>query len=175
MFPPLPPWEGMHPLLIHLPIGLALVAPLPALLALVMPSRRHAFLSITLAVVLIATVGALVAVLSGEAAEESVEDRGLETPAVHHTLEEHEEHAETVRTALLILSFVTAGVVIGGRKGKLAGAPGAIASAVLLLGTLAVILLVAQTAHYGGELVHYHGIRAPLGPSVDAPADHDDD
>ncbi|HMB70185.1 MAG TPA: hypothetical protein VKU85_12770, partial [bacterium] len=135
--PTLPPWEGMHPLLVHLPIGLLTVAPIPALLALLMPARRVAFVLLTFFVLLLGTAGVLGAVMSGEAAEESVEERGLHTAAVHETLEEHEELAETTRTVYLILTLVAGGLAIGGRKGKLVGAVGVGAAAVLLVGTLA--------------------------------------
>jgi hypothetical protein len=165
--PPLPPWEGAHPLLVHLPIGLLAVAPLPALLALLMPARRVLLVFLTFFVLLLGTAGVLGAVLSGEAAEESVERRGLETAAVHDTLEEHEELAETTRIVYVVLTLVAGGIAIGGRKGKLAGAAGTGAGAVLLAGTLGGLAVLANTADHGGQLVHRHGIHAPLAP-VDA-------
>ena len=117
--PPLPPWEGAHPLLVHLPIGLLAAAPLPALLALLMPARRVLLVFLTFFVLLLGTAGVLGAVLSGEAAEESVERRGLETAAVHDTLEEHEELAETTRIVYLVLTLVAGGIAIGPCRGSL--------------------------------------------------------
>jgi hypothetical protein len=153
----------MHPLLVHLPIGLLTAAPLPALLALILPARRAPLVLLTFFVLLVGTAGVLGALMSGEAAEESLERRGLETAAVHDTLEEHEELAETTRIVYLVLTLVAGGIAVGGRKGKLAGAVGAGASAVLLAGTLGCLVILANTAHHGGQLVHGHGIHAPLG------------
>jgi uncharacterized membrane protein len=165
MLPPLPPWEGMHPLLVHLPIGLLFTAPLPALLGLILPGRRRLFAALTFAVTLLGTAGVMGAVLSGEAAEEWVDRQGLETPAVHETLEEHEELAETSRTTFLVLTFLFAGVVIAHGKGKLSGAGAVLAQMVLVAGTIAGAVLLANTAHQGGQLVHRHGIQAPTAAS----------
>jgi uncharacterized membrane protein len=165
----------MHPLLVHLPIGLLTVAPLPALLALLMPARRALFVPLTFFVLLLGTAGVLGAVMSGEAAEDSVEARGLETAAVHDTLEEHEELAETTRIVYVILTLIAGGIAVGGRKGKLAGAAGAGAAVVLLAGTLGGLAVLANTADHGGQLVHRHGIHAPLAPAADAPAGGDRD
>lgn len=183
--PTLPPWEGMHPLIVHLPIGLLTVAPLPALLAVLMSSRRTMFLYLTFFVVLLGMAGTVVATMSGEAAEESMRRRGLDTAAVHSTLEEHAELGETTRNTYLVLTFVFGGIAIGARKGKLSGVGGTAASLVFLAGTVGGLLLIANTADHGGRLVHRFGIHAPLGPVAaghghgDAAgpgaADHDDD
>jgi uncharacterized membrane protein len=158
----------MHPLLVHLPIGLLFTAPLPALLGLFFPGRRALFAALTFAVTLLGTAGVMAAVLSGEAAEGWVDRQGLETAAVHDTLEEHEELAETSRTLFLVLTFLFAGVVIAHGKGKLSGAGGAVAQLVLVAGTLAGAVLLANTAHHGGQLVHRHGIQAPTAAVSDA-------
>ena len=173
--PPLPPWEGAHPLLVHLPIGLLSVAPLPALLALLMPARRAPLAFLTFCVLMLGTAGVLAAAMSGEAAEESVEARGLHTAAVHETLEEHEELAETTRIVYVVLTLIAGGIAVGGRKGKLAGATGAGAAVVLLAGTLGAMTVLANTAHHGAELVHRFGIHAPLGPAAGGAVagDHD--
>jgi uncharacterized membrane protein len=171
MLPPLPPWEGMHPLVVHLPIGLLFLAPLPALIGLFVPGRRHLFAALTFAVTLLGTVAAVVAVLTGEAADEWAESQGLVTPAIHQALEQHEELAETTRTVGLVLTFLFAGIVIAHGKGKLSGAGSTVAHVVLLAGTVTGLILIANTAHLGGQLVHRHGVHAPTaGATAGMPA-----
>lgn len=164
MLPPVPPWEGIHPLLVHFPVALLVLAPLPALAALLVPGRRVLLTAVAFAVVALGALGAVLAAASGEAADESVQARGLETPAVHETLEEHEELAETTRTAAIVLMLAFGGSLIAFRKGKTTGGAAAGIGLALLAGTLAVAVLVANTAHSGGQLVHRHGVLAPLAP-----------
>lgn len=177
--PTLPPWDAMHPLIVHVPIGLLTVAPLPALLALLMPSRRILFIVLTFFVTLLGATGTVVATMSGEAAHESAHHRGLVTAAVHPVLEEHEELGETTRNTYLILTLLFAGAVIAAQKGKLAAGAGVAASAVMLVGTLGGLLLLAKTADLGGRLVHHYGVHAQMGPATGvpavSPADHDGD
>jgi len=170
LLPPVPPWEGVHPALVHFPVALLAVSPLPALLALLHPGRRVLFTALTLAVVTLGALGAVFAVESGEAADHSMEARGLETPAVHDTLEHHEELAETTRTAAIVLMLILGGTLIGFRKDKVRGAAASALAVVLLAGTLTVALLVLNTGHHGGQLVHRYGIRAMVMPG-DTPAE----
>ncbi len=43
--PSAPPWEGMHPLVVHFPIALLMVSPILILIGLLwaLPSHRHAY------------------------------------------------------------------------------------------------------------------------------------
>src|SRR5579863_9102804 len=90
--PPIPNWSEIHPLIIHFPIVLLLVAPLFVLAAMVMnPQKARPFLIAALTLMVLGTVSAFVAVGSGEAAA-AVADR---TAAVSAVLESHEELAHT--------------------------------------------------------------------------------
>jgi uncharacterized membrane protein len=165
MLPPFPPWEGMHPLLVHFPIVLLFLAPLPALLAVVMPGRRVLFTALAFAVMTLAALAAVVTVESGEAAAESAHHRGLETPAIHDTMHEHAELAEATRNTAIVLMLLLGGALIGFRKRKVAGATASGIALVLLAGTLAAAVLVTKAGYEGGQLVHRYGVHAVLGPA----------
>src|SRR5512140_602898 len=91
--PPLPTWDGLHPLVTHFPIALLLVAPLFLVLGLVRRSSGRPFLLAALLLMALGTIAIFVAVPTGEAAGRLAE----RTPLVSKALERHEELAETSR------------------------------------------------------------------------------
>jgi len=184
MLPPIPPWEGLHPLVVHFPIALLLIAPLFIIIGLIWRSQRRGFLLAALTLMVLGTAGAYVAVETGEAAGELA----LRTPPVNEAIEEHEELAETSRTVFSILTvFFAALVVVPMAMGKETKGPlqvsAHVAFIVIYMGGSA---LLANTAHHGGLLVHEYGIHAllPLDDPSPGPAspidghqehEHDDD
>jgi len=183
-FPPFPVWEAAHPALVHVPMGLALIAPFLIALGVVFASRRRTWFGAALCAMAVATVFAFLAVLSGEAAAEIAP----KTPVVHAAIEEHEELAELYRTVLLILTIVFIPITLGAPEGKKNAREQRLGKAfwpaflVFAIAYLWSMLLVANAAHLGGELVHIHGVLAPV--SRNAPAtlapdhgdeDHEDD
>ena len=168
MFPPIPPWSGLHPLIVHFPIALAFVAPLFAILALLGARQRQAFAVVTLVLLVIAAGGALLATATGDAAGELAE-RG---PAVNAALELHEHRAELARNVLVLVT-VLYGAMLAALKlfgAKLPAAAHYAPHAVAVLATVACALLVARAAHEGGQLVHVHGVRAMIGSPAANPA-----
>jgi hypothetical protein len=151
----------LHPAVVHLPIALAVVIPLLALLAAAaiqigfLPQRS--WLGLVLLQALL--VGSAFAALeTGEDQEERVE----RVVAERH-IEAHEEAAERfLWLAGLGLAVVAAGLVPGR-----AGAVGRIAATAASLGVLAAGVAVG---HSGGELVYVHGAAsAYVDPGVAAP------
>lgn len=179
-FPPLPPQEGLHPLVVHFPIGLLLTAPLFIIAAALWKSKsREIFLAAT-ALVVLGTLGTMAATMSGEWGEGAA--KGI--PGAEAILDRHESLGESARNAFIatsVVMLVLSGVVWA-RHEKLKG-PARVLGAVVILGLYLIpCSILAKAAHEGGRLVHEAGVRAPLTKGLpmnftDAPAkvERDDD
>jgi hypothetical protein len=168
--------------MVHLPLGALVLVPLLLIPAMALPKYAKGFAWSAMIVVAIGTLGAVLAVSTGDAATDSP---GFSISAAgHDVLEEHEEMGETTRDIFLVLAstlFVALGAwAILGKRVKhwmFASAIGVylIAYSIGLLG-------LANTGHEGGRLVHEFGVRAniggvaPSGLTPTAPVRrHDDD
>lgn len=182
MFPPLPlDWSGLHPLIIHFPIALLLVAPLLLILGVALKNGRRAYLVSALVLMVVGTITTYVAVSTGEAAGELAEGVG----SVGAMLERHEELAETSRAVFTVLTLLFAALIAvpALMKRELQGPIFYIAHGVFLAAYLGGSVLLANTAHEGGMLVHQAGVRAMVatGQTASAPpaparsAERDDD
>lgn len=166
--PPIPSWSEVHPLIIHFPIVLLLVAPLFILAAMAMNSQKaRPYLIAALVLMLLGTVSTFIAVSSGEAAAE-IADR---TIAVSQVLERHETLAQTTRVVFTILTLIFATVLFLPRIMK--REMGTVAQRTLLLAFLLLYgagsVVLVNAAHNGGRLVHEFGVHAGLGsPAGDA-------
>jgi uncharacterized membrane protein len=159
MFPPLPSdWSALHPLVIHFPIALLLVAPLLVGVAMVARTARRPYLISALVLMALGTVMTSVAVSTGEAASELAEGAG----AVEAMVERHEELAETTQTIFTVLTLLFAGLLVVPTlfKRKLEGSLFFALHAVFLVLYLAGTVVLANTAHQGGLLVHQQGVHA---------------
>jgi uncharacterized membrane protein len=164
-FPPIPEWDSFHPLVVHFPIGLLLLAPVLVVLGLVWKSKSKGFLLSAFVVMLLGTVAAFVAVSTGEAASELVE----RSDAISRALERHEELAETTRLIFTILT-VLFGVLLllPVITGKQATHRTTVVLGVLFLVVYSVgALSLANTAHNGGRLVHGYGVQAMIDSGQD--------
>lgn len=141
------PW---HPAVVHLPIGLGLVAPIAALLVALAVRRgvlaRRTWV-LVVALQALAFAGGLVSMRTGEAEEDRVEEVVAE-----HLIEEHEERAELF---VWLAGAATAAGIGAWLLPEGALATVATAGAVLLGGAAAGAVLSA--GHLGGELVYKHG------------------
>ncbi len=162
MLPPWPGWDGLHPLVIHFPIALLLVAPLFVALAVVRPKHGGMFGLSALLLLVVGTAGAFVAVATGEAAAELATRTDIITAAIerHATLA---ERARDIFAGLTVLYAVLLGLPL--LVAKLENRRWVMASnaffLVLLLGGG---LVLASAAHHGGMLVHKYGVQAMLPP-----------
>jgi uncharacterized membrane protein len=164
--PALPPWEGMHVLIVHFPVALLTVSPLFILLG-ALPRVGRYFAPGALAVLLLGTVGAYVAVESGEAAAQVA----TRTPEITAAIQEHAELAETVRLVFTLLTAVYALVLFLPPivkqtrllKRELPAAVPIVAQVIVLVAALVCTLVLANAAHLGGLLVHQYGLQAFLG------------
>ncbi len=163
MPPPLPPWEGMHPLIVHFPLALLLVAPLFVLLGL-LPRVGDWFKWAGLLLLVLGTAGAYVAAEAGEAAAELV----VRTPEIAKVLSRHQELAETVEVVFTIVTVVYAVVLVVPAvlkktkrlKKDLPRAVPVVGQLVVLVALLLCSLVLANTGELGGRLVHEFGVQA---------------
>ncbi len=159
--PPIPPWDGLHPLVIHFPIVLTLLAPIFVFLS-IFGKRMRWPMSLTATGLLIGgAAAAWVAVSTGEAAGELA----MRTPAINQVMEVHESLAEFTAKWLtgLVIGFVLLQVVILCiRKYKHHRLVWVAACAVMLGCQVVGVLAVVNTAHNGGRLVHDFGVQALL-------------
>jgi uncharacterized membrane protein len=166
----IPEWNALHPLVVHFPIALLLVAPLLAVIGLVV-KRQRAFLFAALVLMALGTAGAWLAVATGEAAGKLVES----LPGVEDVVEHHGEMAETTATLFTVLTLVYGVLLLAHlalrwqpRRIRELTAHGA-----FLAVYAAAAVYLTQTAHLGGLLVHQHGVHATVGqgaPAVEAGA-----
>src|SRR5512136_11630 len=108
-FPPNPTWDGLHPLIVHFPIALLLVAPAFVVLALIWHRHSKVFMVSALVLMVLGTAASYVAVSTGEAAGK-LADR---TPEVNRVLAHHEGLAERTRLVFTVLTVVFAGLLAG--------------------------------------------------------------
>jgi uncharacterized membrane protein len=158
--PPVPSWFGLHPLVVHFPVALLLAAPVLVLLALFARDRARPCAVAALAVMAMGTIGAWVAVASGEAAGQVAE----RTPDITRIMMEHEELAETVRAVFTALTLVYAALILAPRilRREMPRKAALAAGIAFLALYAAACLLVADTAHLGGRLVHQYGVRSVI-------------
>ncbi len=171
--PPIPTWDGLHPLIVHFPIALLLVAPVFIVLALLVGRHSTLFMTSALVLMVLGTAASYVAVSTGEAAGK-LADR---TPEVNQVLQHHEQLAERTRLTFTVLTVVFAGLLAGPAvlKRPLARVPATVL-ALLFLGVYgAGAIVLANTAHNGGRLVHELGVRSLMPPTPVAAASADPD
>jgi uncharacterized membrane protein len=180
MFPPIPSWDGLHPLIVHFPIALLMVAPLIILIGILMPQKGRSFLIAAFVLMLLGTIAAFVAVSTGGAAGELAEH----VNNVESVLSEHEELAETTRTVFAALTVIFGVIVFAPMlfKKELSRMIIIPLNLAFLLFYGAGVVLLMNTAHQGGRLVHEFGVRAMMNTTAQnnpagtpAGSKHDDD
>jgi uncharacterized membrane protein len=172
--PPIPSWDGLHPLIIHFPIALLLIAPIFVLVGtLLIPARGRTFLITALLMMVLGTAATFAAVSTGKAAGQVAE----RSPQVNAVLEQHEELAETTRVVFSVLTVLFVAIVFAPQL--LQKPPSRLTTTALpllflvLYGAGAVLL--TNTAHNGGRLVHELGVKAVVAPSPEPPVTMSDE
>ena len=172
--PPTPPWEGMHPLVVHFPIALLLFAAVFVVLAIIVPKRGWWFSVSALILLIGGTAGAFVAVSTGEAARDVVEEGEDE---MFEVMQQHEDLVEQARNVFVALTIVYAGIVFlpvvarSLQSWKFAMP----ANLVFLAALMGANMLLASGAHLGGRLVHEFGVKSALAPEGEAAATEDEE
>ena len=162
--PPIPSWDALHPLIIHFPIGLLLIAPIFIIVgAVLQPAKGRAYLIGAMVLLLAGTAAIYVAIETGEAAGKLAE----RVPGVERVIETHESLAERTRTVFTVLSVIFAALLLVPRFLKKNDTR--LTTTILPLAFLVLYgggtLLLVNTAHNGGRLVHEFGVRAIVASS----------
>lgn len=178
MLPPIPSWDAMHPIIVHFPIALLLVAPLLIVAGLIFFKSAKGFMLGAFGLMLVGTIAAFIAVATGDAAGEFAE----RIPGVEAVLENHEELAETTRNIFAALTVVFGAIVfvpIAFKRDLTRKIAVPLCFAFLLFYGAGTVVLI-NAAHEGGRLVHEFGVRAMVPPGQSAmqlknTSDDDDD
>lgn len=151
---------SLHPSVVHIPIGLLFAVPVFLLLGIVLRKTSKQYFIGALTLLIIGTLGLYLATYTGEHAASSVQLND----ANHATLEKHYHLAEDARLYFSILTGLVLAYVIflSMRKEKLTPQQHLIVQILLLGFCLINLVILLNAAHYGGKLVHYHGISSPL-------------
>jgi len=151
----MPEWNALHPVVVHFPIALLVVAPLFMLIGLRGTRSARTYAICALIMMALGTIGAWVAVETGEADAPT-----LVLSEVQKTLlAEHQELGEATRNAFTALTVLYAALLLG--PGVLGRRPsrrsGVILGVVFLVIYAASLVLVVRTGDVGGRLVHRSG------------------
>lgn len=175
-FPPIPPWEGAHPVVVHFPLALLLVAPVLVVLSLLVPKLRQGIALSALAVMAMGAAGASLAVATGEATGEAVEHTA-EGKAAADLIERHSEAAETAQVLFIALTTAYGAMLIVPvvRKKEFPRRADLAVHGVFLVLYGGSCVLLGNVGHMGGRIVHENGVRAPMGAPAggSAPAGED--
>jgi uncharacterized membrane protein len=165
MLPAWPDWDSLHPFVVHFPIALLIFAPVFVLLAMVMRTRPNGFRASALLLLVAGTAGIMLAISTGKAAGELADH----TPAINAVMSRHVELADRARNAFVALTIAYALLLALPRFVKVMARPAVVLAthAIFLALLLAGCLLLVETSHEGGRLVHQLGVHAMM--PADAP------
>ncbi|MBI1751355.1 MAG: hypothetical protein HY014_07710 [Acidobacteria bacterium] len=148
----MPPWNHIHPAIVHFPIALLTVAPLLVLLGLLWPAQRRGILSAALLLLLLGGAGLLLALESGEAVERYAHG----SPELIAGLRQHERLAQR---AMLVFGLLDAAFLVLWalpllRRRELSPRLQRGLLVLWLAGSAAGVLTLGLAGHAGGHLVH---------------------
>lgn len=160
--------DPLHPAVIHLPLALAVLAPLVAAALLFVIHRSSGAGRAWWAMVAVHAVLAASALGASETGEH--EEERVEAVVAERHIEAHEEAAEVfIASAVVALAVAAAGLA--------PGRIGAAARVATLVAALVTAGLATRVGHSGGELVYRHGAAAAYvdGAPPAAEPEHEDD
>jgi uncharacterized membrane protein len=159
--PPIPSWDALHPLIIHFPIVLLLLAPLFIVLAAAMrPRAGSPYLLMAMVLLLTGTASLFVAISTGEEAADLAE----RSPGINAVLLAHQHLASRTEIIFTILSVLFIAIVTLTHLKNLPETrliTTVVPLAFLCFYAVGVLYLV-NTAHAGGRLVHEFGVHAVI-------------
>lgn len=165
-----PPPEGMHPMIVHFPIALLLVAPILVGIGLFTKRCLMAWWAAAAVILLLGTIGAWAATISGEASESAglvkaaMAAQPESSKIIDETLETHSELAESARNIFTVVTalfslFVVFSLVTKREYSRVAAF--GIAVVFLILWGFGAVKI-AQAGHLGATLVHKYQVHVPV-------------
>lgn len=153
-------WGSLHPIIVHTPIALLFAAPLFILLGLFIKRSAKVFHTNALILLTIGTLSIFAATSTGEKASEFIEPN----PALVTTLDAHIRLAEQMRLNFSILTSILMTYILLYSYFSTKFNPKIHQSAIILFLLFYAfnLILLFNTAHQGGKLVHHHGITSNL-------------
>ena len=158
MFPSIPTWDAVHPIIVHFPIALLLATPVLVILGVFLPKHSVGLFIAAFVLMVMGTIAIFIAVPSGEAAAEGL----ARIPPASKVLERHEELAETTPLIFTALTVIFAAILFGPMlfKRRLGRSSSVVITVAFLLLYSAGSLVLINVAHQGGRLVHEFGGQA---------------
>lgn len=161
----MPPWNHIHPALVHFPIALLTVAPLLVLLGLILPGQKKGLHTAAAMLLVLGVGGLFLALESGDA----VTRYARATPDLMSGVRVHELLAQKTTLIFVLLGLfflVLWGLPLVRRRELSRTLELGLLTLWLLLSAFCVLSL-AQTGHAGGHLVH--DLHTHAGPEPAAP------
>lgn len=138
---------NVHPLLVHFPIALLVVALLLDLVVIV--GRKDKLACCSGLVLCLAALGAVAALVSGFMAEGTITSLS-DAQVAHKTVQQHEQAA--------IATVILAAILAGWRLARRLELPPGWQKLVYLVVLVAAVTMVGLTGRLGGTLVYGHGL-----------------
>lgn len=147
-----PPFNHLHPAIVHFPLGLLVMVPALFLLGALWPVQRRGIHAVALGLLVLGVLGVLAALATGEAAE----SMARRTPELRTALEHHQASAQWTAALFGILTVAWL-VHLGLSRFLHRDLPSNAVRALFvlwLLGSVAGVAALLRTGHLGGRLVH---------------------
>lgn len=154
----MPPFDHLHPAIVHFPIACLTLAPLLVALAWAWPRQRRGILAAALLLLGAGLAGAVLALTSGAAAERFARA----TPELRAALISHEHHAQRATLAFAALTFglLLYWLVPLLRKRDQPPTLDRILLLLWLVASVACVAMLLRAAQEGGAMVHSLGTHA---------------
>lgn len=150
----------LHPLIVHFPIALLIIAPIFILIGLFLHQHSKSMYLCASILMIIGTFSILIAIHSGEKASEPL-GAEIGRDAIM-TLDKHDKLGHQSRNIFIGLTALFLAFLYLQNKNWLTPKLQKILLAIYLLLYILALIILASTAHHGGKLVHQYGIHSQI-------------
>lgn len=155
---PKPPvWEGMHPLIVHIPVAVLMIVPLFIIIGIIWRDKAKCHFTVALILMVIGTIGTYFSVASGEAAMQLAK----RSEEINSVLADHETLAMWTRTIFSILTIIYIALIVFLYSKKEINPKITSFIHLIFLGVYCLgVFFLTLTGHQGARLVHEFGIQS---------------